>query len=99
MLLSEGALEIMEQIQDLKVGRFTDFKQLKNSRTGKIFSGNTISTRLKELIASGAVETEVIAEQGQRRLVGYKLTANGKKALALSIEYEKRLEKVLPQKG
>ena len=99
MLLSEGALEIMERVRELGIGRFTDFKQLKNSRTGRIFSGNTISTRLKELIASGAVETEVIAEQGQRRLVGYKLTANGKKALGLSLEYEKKLEKVLPQRG
>lgn len=99
LLLSEGALEIMEKLAELGTGRFTDFRQLKNNRTGKIFSGNTISTRLKELIAAGAVENVVISSEGQRRVVGYQLTENGKKALAISIEYEKKLEHVLPKKG
>jgi len=98
LLLSEGALEILERLAEVGIGRFTDFRQLKNGRTGKIFSGNTISTRLKELISAGAVANEVVAEQGQRRLVGYRLTESGKKALVISLEYEKKLEKALPEK-
>ncbi|MFH1306280.1 MAG: hypothetical protein ABIH83_01325 [Candidatus Micrarchaeota archaeon] len=95
MLLAEGALEILECIEELEVARFGDFKRLRNGRTGKVFSANTLSSRLKELASSGAIDNTVIESRKQRKVVGYKITANGKKALRLAIKYENELEKIL----
>ena len=95
MLLSEGALEILEYISESSIARFVHFKELTNSRTGKVFSANTLSARLKELTAAGAIENIVVASPKQRKLVGYRLTPAGKKALELAREYEEKLGRVL----
>ncbi|MGB7532438.1 MAG: hypothetical protein WA977_05590, partial [Halobacteriota archaeon] len=60
------------------------FRELVNSRTGKIFSPNTISTRLKELVEVGALERIITKTKRERDVVGYKITPEGLKALETS---------------
>ena len=92
MILSEGSLEILEAAKDVKSKHFADFRALVNSRTGKIFSPNTISTRLKELVEVGALERIITKTQRDREVVGYRITPEGLKALEISYRYEEKLE-------
>jgi len=95
MILSEGSLEILEVAKDGKPKHFTDFREIVNSRTGKVFSPNTISTRLKELVEAGVLERIITKTQREREVVGYKITPAGLRALEISYRYEEELETVL----
>lgn len=92
MILSEGSLEILEVAKNGEPKHFTDFKELVNSRTGKVFSPNTISARLKELVEIGALERIITKTTRDREVVGYKITAAGLKALEISYRYEEELK-------
>ena len=92
MILSEGSLEILEVAKDEEAKQFTDFRKLVNSRTGKVFSPNTISTRLKELVEIGALERIITKTKREREVVGYKITLEGLKALEISYRYEEGLQ-------
>ncbi len=92
MILSEGSLEILEIAKDSEPKHFTDFRELVNSRTGKVFSPNTISTRLKELVEVGALERIITKTKRERDVVGYKITPAGLKALETSYRYEEELQ-------
>ena len=92
MILSEGSLEILEVAKDGEPKHFTDFRELVNSRTGKVFSPNTISTRLKELVEVGALERIITKTKRERDVVGYKITPEGLKALDISYRYEEELQ-------
>ena len=92
MILSEGSLEILEVAKDGKSKHFTDFRELVNHRTGKIFSPNTISTRLKELVDIGALERIITKTQRDRDVVGYRITSDGLKAHEISYRYEEELQ-------
>ena len=94
MILSEGSLEILEIAKDSEPKHFTDFRELVNSRTGKVFSPNTISTRLKELVEVGALERIITKTKRERDVVGYKITPVGLKALETSYKYEEELQTV-----
>lgn len=91
LILSEGALEILEISKDRKPKHFGDFRELRNSRTGKCFSPSTISARLKELVEIGALERMITKTEGGRDVVGYKMTPAGLMALNISYEYEEKL--------
>lgn len=92
MILSEGSLEILEIAKDSEPKHFTNFRELVNSRTGKVFSPNTISTRLKELVEVGALERIITKTKRERDVVGYKITPEGLKALEISYRYEEELQ-------
>jgi len=92
MILSEGSLEILEVAKDGEPKHFTDFRELVNSRTGHVFSPNTISTRLKELVEVGALERIITKTKRDREVVGYKITPEGLKALEISYRYEEELQ-------
>jgi len=92
MILSEGSLEILEIAKDGEPKHFTDFRELVNSRTGNVFSPNTISTRLKELVEVGALERIITKTKRDREVVGYKITPEGLKALEISCRYEEELQ-------
>jgi len=92
MILSEGSLEILEIAKDGEPKHFTDFRELVNSRTGNVFSPNTISTRLKELVEVGALERIITKTKRDREVVGYKITPGGLKALEISYRYEEELQ-------
>jgi len=93
MILSEGSLEILEVAKDGEPKHFTDFRELVNSRTGKVFSPNTISTRLKELVEVEALERIITKTKRDREVVGYRITHAGLKALEISYRYEEELQK------
>ena len=92
LILSEGTLEILEFANDIKPKCFTDFKGLINARTGRVFSPNTLSTRLKELVEIGAIERVITKTESDRDVVGYKITPEGLKALEIAYTYEKNLQ-------
>ncbi|MBU4266404.1 MAG: hypothetical protein KKE96_04160 [Candidatus Altiarchaeota archaeon] len=94
MILSEGALDLLESMKDEKPKYFKQFRELRNERTGRRYSPSTISSRLKELINLGAVERAITKTETGREVAGYRITKKGVKALELSYEYEDRLEGV-----
>ncbi|MGB7532501.1 MAG: hypothetical protein WA977_05920 [Halobacteriota archaeon] len=99
MILSEGSLEILEIAKDGEPKHFTDFRELVNSRTGKVFSPNTISTRLKELVEVGALKRIITKTKRERDVVGYKITSKGLKALDISYRYEEELQTALERRN
>lgn len=98
MLLYEGSLELLEALDERKECRFGDFQELINTRTAKKFSSNTLSARIKELRKLGLVEYTMIALPKDRQLLGYRLTARGKQALAASRRYENELQTIVGKK-
>ena len=93
MILSEGSLEILEVAKDGEPKHFTDFREIVNSRTWKVFSPNTISTRLKELVEVEALERIITKTKRDREVVGYSITYSGLKALEIYYRYGEELQK------
>lgn len=97
LIISEGALEILQRIQLDGISNFKTLRNLKNLRTGKTFSPNTISARLKELREYGAIEATLTQKSG-RNVIVYKLTESGIKALQLADKFEAELKQVLKKR-
>jgi len=95
MLLSEGTLEILASMRQAEVAYFKDLRKLKNERTGRIFSANTLSARLKELEKIRAIRKVPSTTTSGRNVVAYKITPQGVKALEISQKYEDELAKFL----
>ncbi len=94
LIISEGTLEILQFLGKQKTGYFKELRNLKNIRTGRYFSSNTISSRLKELVEHGAIE-KTVSEVSKRNVVAYEITPAGKKALDLADKFEDELRIVL----
>jgi len=97
MIISEGALEILQCLQKQGKGSFNDLRNLKNIRTGKTFSPNTISSRLKELRNYEAITATIVDSSGRNKIV-YELTDSGKKALQLADKFEGELKQILKKR-
>ena len=97
MIISEGALEILQCLQKQGEASFKDLRNLKNIRTGKTFSPNTVSSRLKELRNYEAITATIIDSSGRNKIV-YELTENGKKALQLADKFEGELKQILKKR-
>lgn len=95
MILREGSLDILELSKDRNSKQFADFRNLKNSRTGKYFSQTTISDRLKELIEIKALQKVITRSKLDKDVVGYKITDIGMKVLETAYEFEERLKVVI----
>ncbi len=95
LIIGEGALEILKFLKEVQVGHFNDFRSIKNSRKNKQLSANTISTRLKELVAKNAVERIVSTSKSGRNVVAYKITKKGNLTLDLASKFEAELKDVL----
>ena len=95
MILKEGALEILELSKDNVAKQFANFKDLKNSRTGKYFSQTTISDRLKDMIEVKALEKVITKSKLQKDVVGYRITERGLKILETAYDFEEKLEKII----
>ena len=93
MLISEGAPDILEMLADGKPRQFTNIYSLTNPRTGRKYSPNTISARLKELSSIHAVKQVIVAKERGNR-IAYSITEQGKKALSISKRFEGELESV-----
>ena len=97
MIISEGALEILQCLQLQGTASFNDLRNLKNIRTGKTFSPNTVSLRLKELRNYEAITATIVDSSGRNKIV-YELTENGKKALQLADKFEGELKQILKKR-
>jgi len=97
MIISEGALEILQHLQRQGKASFKELRNLKNIRTGKTFSPNTVSSRLKELRAYEAITATIVDSNGRNKIV-YELTENGKKALQLADKFEGELKQILKKR-
>jgi DNA-binding HxlR family transcriptional regulator len=91
MIISEGAVEILESASDGGPKQFKDFRGLVNPRTGNKFSPKTILERTKELVKLGALKKVIIRTKRGRDVVGYQISGSGIKALELAKEFERRL--------
>ncbi len=91
MLLAEGSLDILEYLKGKGSAQFKDFSQLKNKRTGKKFSPNTISARLNELEEMGAIRSGSVKTE-RKRVLGYELTDKGSRIMEMAYEFEDKLE-------
>lgn len=92
LILSEATLQILESCREPK--QFNDLRTILNPRTGKNFSQNTLSTRLKNLIKIGALKN-IMLEKGGRRVVAYKITRKGHKILELCRSFEEDIKRVI----
>ena len=97
MIISEGALEILQCLQKQGKASFKDLRNLKNNRTGKTFSPNTVSARLKELRKYEAITATIMDSSGRNKIV-YELTESGKKALQLADKFEGELKQILKKR-
>ena|GEM_PF-3261082 len=91
MLLAEGSLDILERLKGKGSAQFKDFSQLKNKRTGKKFSPNTLSARLNELEEMGAIHSGSVKTE-RKRVLGYDITDKGRKILDMAYGFEEQLD-------
>ncbi len=97
LLVSEGTLEILKYLAERDVGHFKELRSLKNFRTKRNFSSNTISLRIKELVGYGAIERTISDSKG-RNLVAYRITDAGRKCIELADKFDDELSVVLKKK-
>lgn len=89
MIISRGMLEILESAMYDGPKSFNDFTKIAIKE--KRLSPATVSKRLDELTANGNIEEVIIRSKTGRRVIAYKTTEKGKKA----VEHAKNLLKVL----
>lgn len=94
MLLAEGSLDILEHLKGKGPAQFKDFSILKNKRTGKKFSPNTLSARITELEEMGAIRAGSI-KTDRKRVLGYELTERGTRIIETAYEFEGKLEGII----
>ncbi len=95
IVTSEGAVEILEFLKEAKTAHFNDFRTIKNARTGRIFSANTLSAKLKLLEEAGAIERIVSTSPKRRNVVAYRMTKSGGRSLEAIYRCEKELGTML----
>jgi DNA-binding HxlR family transcriptional regulator len=82
MLRNKGAIEILQMIDSHSSKRFSDFIMIVIKK--KRLSSATVSKRIDELLTAGTIEEVVIKSPTGRRIVAYKATVKGKKAIKLA---------------
>jgi len=87
MVIVRGMLEIIKMANDRAPKTFNDFTKI--SINGRRLSSATVSKRLDELTALGAIENVVHVSKAGRRVVAYKTTEKGRKILELGTLFEK----------
>lgn len=94
MLLSEGCLDILQYLKENKTAQFKDLSKLKNRRTGKPFSPNTLSSRLDDLEEMEAISI-VAVKTDRKRSLGYEITEKGNKIIEVAANFEMRLKQIV----
>lgn len=87
MAMIKGVLEMLELANSHEAKSFNDFTKI--SIKGKRLSSATVSKRLDELIIAKVIEELVTRSKVGRRIVAYKTTDKGRKAIQLAKELEK----------
>lgn len=94
MILAEGSLDILTYLKEKAVVQFKELLTLKNKRTSRGFSPNTISARLDELEKMGAIGTSTV-RTARRRVLGYEITEKGRDILKTAYEFEERINAIV----
>lgn len=82
MLRKKGAVEILQLIDNHSSKRFSDFILIVVNK--KRLSSATVSKRIHELLAAGTIQEIVVNTSSGRRVVAYKATVKGKRAIKLA---------------
>jgi DNA-binding HxlR family transcriptional regulator len=86
MLMIRGMLEILQMANGNDPKSFNDFTKIQIGK-GRLSSA-TISKRLDGLIAVKAIQEVVIRSKAGRRIIAYKTTEKGRRAIKLASELE-----------
>lgn len=97
LMVSEGTLEILKYLAEHDIGHFKELRSLKNFRTKKSFSSNTISLRIKELVGYGAIARTISDSKG-RNLVAYQITDAGRRCIELADKFDDELGTILKRR-
>lgn len=95
MVLIRGVMEILQSASGDTPKSFSDFTKI--AIGGRRLSSATVSKRLGELISVDAIEEVITRSKRGRRIIGYKTTEKGKKAIRLAAELEDIL--AMPKRG
>jgi DNA-binding HxlR family transcriptional regulator len=82
MLGKKGAIEILQMIDNHSSKRFSDFILIVIKK--KKLSSATVSKRISELLSAGTIEEIVVKSTTGRRIVAYRATLKGKKAIKIA---------------
>ena len=63
IIFSNGIKEILQFLIDKEVKSFTQIKKIKNLKTNKVFSANTIALRLKSLEKNNLIERKMVKNE------------------------------------
>jgi len=89
MLGKKGAVEMLQLIDNHSSKSFSDFILIVVNK--KRLSSATVSKRIDELLAAGTIQEIVVKSPGGKRIVAYKATVKGKRAIKMA-------EKLLKEK-
>ncbi|EQD39115.1 hypothetical protein, transcriptional regulator PadR-like family [mine drainage metagenome] len=87
MLLIKGIIEILQKADGEAAGSFNDFANILID--GRRLSSATVSKRLGELVVAGAVKEVITRSDKGRRIIAYRTTQKGKRAIKLAVELKK----------
>ena len=87
MFRSRGTLEILQSAEGAGPKSFNDFTKISIDK--RRLSSATVSKRLNELLAVGALKEVITRSEAGRRIISYQTTEKGKKVVALAKELEK----------
>jgi DNA-binding HxlR family transcriptional regulator len=93
MAMIRGFLEMLEMADTAEPKAFNDFTKI--SVRKKKLSSATVSKRLDELLAMKALEEVITRSRTGRRVIAYRTTEKGRRA----IELAKELEALIALKG
>ncbi len=82
MLGKKGAVEILQLIDNHSYKRFSDFILIVVKK--KKLSSATVAKRIDELLAAGTIQEIIVKSESGKRVVAYKATAKGKRAIKLA---------------
>lgn len=89
MVIIRGVLEMLQMANGNEPKSFNDFTRI--SIKNKKLSSATVSKRLDELIAVGAMEETITRSKTGRRIIAYKTTEKGKRVVELAKELKEAL--------
>ncbi len=92
-MLDEGMAEIFDEFNKGKPMQFMEILSIINPRTGKGYSPNTVSKRVKTLAGHGLIK-RILLDPNKSR-VAYVITKQGKLILRAARMHEKKLADLL----
>lgn len=92
--LFNGTIEVLQSLINKEITSFSTIKMLKNHKTSKIFSANTIALRLRELENYKLIERKMFKNEN-RWGVGYIITDKGIKLIKVYDQFNVELKKMI----